>query len=148
MVSWDSRTGCERNWNRVVHYSQVLKEVPYTPWEATRSRTDSVDRERQDLTHITLWGSIGTVLWGPWAKAGLVRSIQRSRVWVNFVAILSKEHVRGRHWETEEALGESSQELASHWAGCCLKHSLAGGPWRFSLRSCRLPGQTKWMRRE
>ena len=40
-------------------------------------------RERQDLGHIALLRSVSGVLWGSWAKAGLVNSNQESRVLVS-----------------------------------------------------------------
>lgn len=58
------------------------------------------DKERQDLGYIPLWGSIDSVLC--WAKAGLVSSIQKSRVSVCYLGILSKGCIWRRQWEAGE----------------------------------------------
>ena len=54
-------------------------------------------RERQDLEHILLCRSLGAVLWGSWAKAGLVNLIPKNRVVVSYMGIFSKGCIRVRH---------------------------------------------------
>lgn len=55
-------------------YSVCLKE-PH------REVKPESDREKQDLKHSALLGSMDGVLWGSQAKVGLVNSNQKSYIW-------------------------------------------------------------------
>ena len=56
-------------------------------------------RERQDLRHLSLLGPMDGVLWGSWAKAGLVNSNPKEPSFGKFHGVLCPGPIRGRPWE-------------------------------------------------
>lgn len=74
-------TDHKKNFNQEAYCSQILEEVYSTPGEATRGSQDRV--QRQELGHILLLGSVGSMLWGSWAMIRLVNSNQKSWVLVS-----------------------------------------------------------------
>ena len=60
--------------------------------------------EPQGKSHMPLLKFMGGVLWGSLTKAGLVNSNPKSKVLVSPMGVLSKWHIRKRHWNVEEML--------------------------------------------
>ena len=77
------------------------------------------DRDRQDLGHVPLLGSMGRVLWSSWTEARLVHSKQKNRVLVSPMGVLTKGHVRGRHWEAGETV-DHKRYWRNHIRDFCL----------------------------
>ena len=99
MVSSGPTTDHKRNWNREVRYLQVLWEV-HPSLQGPHGEIKAECRQRQNLGHMPLLGSVGGVLWDSQAKAGLVNSKQKSRVLVSYMG----SHLRGWPWEAEETV--------------------------------------------
>ena len=71
MLSQSSATDHKRNQNREIYYSQVPEK---TPWGAAGWGQSMVQRERENIGHMFLSGSVGKVLWGPKKKMEFVHS--------------------------------------------------------------------------
>lgn len=70
-------------------------------------------RQRQDLGHMPLSGSLGGVLWGSQARAGLVNSSQKSEIFISpYRGLISGAHKAYGHWKAGESV--------DHKIGCLL----------------------------
>lgn len=93
------------NWNRDAYFSQVLVEIHSMPSGARQGgKAVCWEREWQDQGHIPLLESMGGMLWGSWARVGLVNSNQKCRVLVSSMKFLSKAYTKGILWEARKLL--------------------------------------------